>query len=98
MGPEGFGPRTGRGAGFCNGFDQPGFMHTGMGWRRSGFGNRRNFTSGFRSTWRSGGYDTFTPNVPTNAQRKEFLENEISLLKQHLVDMEKQFDTLKDET
>lgn len=35
-GPQGQGPRTGRGMGFCNGFDVPG---TGVG-RGQGFGRR----------------------------------------------------------
>ena len=48
-GPMGYGPRTGRGYGYCSGYDQPGYMHPGpgmgygggMGWGRGwgrGFG------------------------------------------------------------
>ncbi|MBN2508808.1 MAG: DUF5320 domain-containing protein [Spirochaetales bacterium] len=39
MGPDEMGPKTGRGMGYCNGNDQPGFMSdaTPMGMRR-GFG------------------------------------------------------------
>jgi uncharacterized protein DUF5320 len=98
MGPEGFGSRTGRGAGFCNGFDQPGFMNSGMGNRRAGFGYRRNSQSGFMPAWRSRGYDTFVPAEPTMVQKKEFLGNEINLLKQHLNELEKQLETMTDES
>lgn len=39
-GPMGFGPMTGRGAGFCAGFPVPGFMNPmpGRFWRGRGFG------------------------------------------------------------
>ncbi len=45
-GPEGAGPMTGRGAGFCSGNDQPGYMSSGTGRgmamrRGGGFGARR---------------------------------------------------------
>lgn len=31
-GPYGMGPRTGRGAGFCAGYDRPGYATIGPGW------------------------------------------------------------------
>lgn len=37
-GPWGFGPRTGRGLGFCNGFPVPGFLNRAFGF---GFGRGR---------------------------------------------------------
>ena len=44
-GPSGYGPMTGRGAGYCAGYDMPGYMNPyvprmGMGWGR-GFGRGR---------------------------------------------------------
>ena len=30
-GPRGMGPRTGRGMGFCSGYDTPGYMNPGFG-------------------------------------------------------------------
>ena len=30
-GPAGFGPRTGRGMGYCSGFDAPGYFNAGFG-------------------------------------------------------------------
>ena len=39
-GPRGMGPMTGRGAGYCAGFGQPGFANPipGRGWLGFGFG------------------------------------------------------------
>ena len=54
-GPWGEGPRTGRGAGYCNGYDQPGYANSpygqGMGMRRrnrrgGGFGPARGMGRG----------------------------------------------------
>lgn len=49
-GSMGAGPRTGRGLGYCGGYDMPGFAHPafgpGMGWRHGwggGFGWRHRF-------------------------------------------------------
>jgi len=42
------GPRTGRGLGYCSGFDSPGFVK-GPGW---GFGWGRGWGRGFGRGWR----------------------------------------------
>ncbi len=45
-GPVGYGPRTGRGAGFCSGFAAPGFANTGLAnpvLANPGFGGGRGF-------------------------------------------------------
>jgi len=41
-GPRGMGPMTGRGAGYCAGFGQPGFANSipGRGWFGFGWGRR----------------------------------------------------------
>jgi len=44
-GPAGFGPMTGRGAGYCTGFPVPGYANPVGG--RFGMGFRRGFGSGF---------------------------------------------------
>jgi hypothetical protein len=58
-GPWGAGPRTGRGLGYCSGFQAPGFMFPGpgLGFGR-GFGLGRGFGRGMglgrgRGVWRS---------------------------------------------
>ena len=58
-GPGGMGPGTGRGMGFCSGFDAPGFAHKGygrgFGGGRGGFGRGRGFGGGFASGGFAGG-------------------------------------------
>ena len=43
-GPEGYGPRSGRGLGYCNGYDSPGYTR---GVPRGGRGYGRRFARGF---------------------------------------------------
>lgn len=54
-GPMGYGPRTGRGMGYCSGYDAPGYMHPGpgMGWGRGGFYGGR-WGRGFGPGWGRG--------------------------------------------
>jgi len=91
-GPNGMGPRTGRGAGFCSGFDRPGYMNGGAG---TGFGYGRGMGRGFSHGmgygrgvygFPAGGYAA--PSVPYTPYSKElekgYLENEISILKEQL--------------
>jgi hypothetical protein len=53
-GPTGMGPMTGRGAGYCAGYNVPGFMNSlpgrgmGMGWGR---GRGRGFGMGWHRGW-----------------------------------------------
>ena len=58
-GPMGFGPRTGRGMGYCSGYPYPGFMTPGPGFGFGpGFGMGRGFGRGFGRGrgWRRGGF------------------------------------------
>ena len=53
-GPDGMGPRTGRGLGYCNGYESPGFTRGaprgGAGFGRGlGRGSGREFGCGFRA-------------------------------------------------
>jgi len=75
MGPEGRGPRTGRGAGYCGGYEVPGFANPaagyGYGWGpgrfyRTGFGQgagghgwRHWFHATGRPGWARFGYGPF---------------------------------------
>jgi len=63
-GPMGYGPMTGRGAGYCAGFNAPGFMNP---WPRGG----RGFGRGFRGRgfgrgfgWRRWGFAPVAPAQP----------------------------------
>ncbi len=90
-GPNGMGPRTGRGAGFCSGFDRPGYLSGGIG---TGFGYGRGMGRGFGRGMAYGrgfshGYVPFgayaSPYIPYSKENeKSYLENEINVLKEQL--------------
>ena len=87
-GPNGLGPMSGRGAGYCAGFNVPGYANPGVGAGR-GFGAGRGLGRGFgrRGGGRGFGYGRaftgaenpyYAPSVPyapqvTPAQEAEFL-------------------------
>ncbi len=98
-GPNGQGPMTGRGLGYCNGYNGPGY-NRGMPMGR-GAGFRRGFGRGFR--WR----------VPARAVPQEFvpvrqepytyskedeiqnLKNEVNILEQEKKDINQELEELK---
>ena len=95
-GPNGMGPRTGRGAGMCSGFDRPGYMNgggsfgygRGMGYGR-GFGRGMGFGRGFGYGYVPAGGYTAPYAAPYSAPyskeiEKSYLENEINILKEQL--------------
>ena len=75
-GPNGQGPMTGRGRGFCAGFNAPGFANLGFG---RGFGQGRCF--GFRQSF-------VQPQVITEAQEKDFLKQELESLNAEKAEIE----------
>lgn len=103
-GPRGMGPRTGHAAGFCAGFQQPGYMNPvpGRGAGRGGgcFGGggrgRRNwfYATGLPGWARSpGGYDTpAIPGVPSESQalkgQAELLQSQLDLVNQRINELE----------
>jgi hypothetical protein len=90
-GPAGFGPMTGRGAGFCAGYSVPGFMNPawGSGWGRGfGGGGRRH------RHWYYAGWPGYTPPFPstfsppmTREQELEVLKNQAEYFEQSLEDL-----------
>ena len=68
-GPRGFGPMTGRGAGFCAGYNTPGYMNPGGrsgfigrgGGRGGGRGYRNMFYATGQPGWMRGGYQGYYP-------------------------------------
>ena len=96
-GPMGYGPMTGRGAGFCAGFGAPGFMNQGFGWGR-GFGGRgRGFRHMYWATglpgWaRYGTAPGWGGAHPTGAPSSE---DELQSLKQQARAMEKSLSAIK---
>ncbi len=96
-GPDGQGPMTGRGAGYCAGYEMPGFINPGFG-RGRGFG--RGFGRGRGFVWRT----RFTqaampiqqiPTTITEKQEKQYLEQELGALKQEMQEIEKRLKDLK---
>lgn len=84
-GPDGMGPMTGRGMGFCAGFDTPGFMNPcyGRGFRRR---------AGAMQVMPS----QFQPQVViTEKQEKQYLEQELEALKQEMNEVEKRLKEMK---
>jgi len=92
-GPMGMGPMTGRAAGFCAGYEMPGYVNPhpgcggGMGRGRNsgGCGGRRGHSAGIRAGRRNMFYATGLPgwarvDMPDTATRVP--EQELALLKQ----------------
>ena len=99
-GPNGMGPMTGRGVGYCAGYDRPGFanpINQFGGGRGFGYGRGNGYGRGFGygRGYYGGGY---VPNAPYNPpvnyasnpqDEKTYLENEISALKNEMEAIEK---------
>ena len=104
-GPLGAGPMTGRGMGFCAGFNRPGYMNPGggIGFRMGfggGFGGRgrgwRNMYYGAGNPgWARGGrffYPEYDP-LPFEADYSE--EDELKILKNQYKALEKNLSEMK---
>jgi len=90
-GPRGFGPGTGRGLGYCNGYDSPGYVKSFGG--RMGLGFGRGMGRGFGRGYGFGpsvdyGYGAPQTYNYSPDQEKEYLKNQVS-------EMEKTIESLK---
>jgi len=92
-GPNGQGPMTGRGMGYCAGYSVPGFMQPGFGRGMGrGFGRGRGFG------WRARAMQVMPiqqPAVITEKQEKQFLEQELTALKEEMKEIEERIKELK---
>ena len=92
-GPEGRGPRTGRGLGFCNGYPVPGFMNPSFG---RGFGRGMGRGRGRGFGWRRRAFAPITPveqvipiqQEPTKEQEKQLLQKELKEIEAETKDIE----------
>lgn len=90
-GPDGSGIMTGRGLGYCGGYNEPGFT--------AGEGRGRGFGRGYGR--RTGGYGrggygrSFAPAFP-DVTEKTLLENEIRILKDQMNALEKRLSETKE--
>ena len=93
-GPTEMGPMTGRAAGYCAGFDVPGFMNpmSGRGMGR-GFGRGRGWRHGRRGMARSGGAEA--DRRPTYAASSEPTVQETESLKAQAARMERALDEIR---
>ncbi len=86
-GPMGMGSMSGRGAGFCAGYNMPGFANRGCG-MGSGLGRRAGFRIAGAGTWRG------EPTVTTGDDRKvlrrqvDVMQNQLDALKKRLDETE----------
>jgi hypothetical protein len=108
-GPQGLGPRTGRGAGYCSGFPGPGSMNPVSGRGFFGFGRGRGSRGvGRGRCWRScsldpvftgqarGGYSSsrFAARF-TDEEEMDILRGEAEILRQQLNDIQNRMSTLE---
>jgi len=93
-GPIGAGPRTGRGLGYCSGFNVQGYMNPGTG---VGFGRGRGwrcfgrFGRRFRWFWRTPffGGASFRDEVELLRQEAEILRKNLEAVEKRLSEIEK---------
>ena len=109
-GPRGLGSRTGRGLGYCAGYDTPGYTKgpgMGSGWGRGGgwgrgrgLGYGRGWGWGYRTPVYTPYTSGFVPRVsPENQlsllkQEKNYLETELNNIKSAVDDISKKIDEL----
>ncbi len=101
-GPAGFGPRTGRGLGYCAGYDSPGFTKPGPGMGggyRRGFGPGRGLRRGVNYGYRRGGYGFYPYNQTeyTPKDEAEELKNYAQDMKKELEEVMKRIEELESE-
>ena len=90
-GPAGMGPRTGRGLGFCNGYNVPGYMNNGAGF---GFGRVNGRKRGFRRRNYFGGAN-YAPQTSFNQPVNYSREDELDYLKDQAKMIKEEYDAIK---
>ena len=106
-GPTGMGPRTGRGLGFCAGYEEPGYASPAYGFgRRGGRGAGRGRGAGFGrgagrgwsvANYGPAGWGTVVPTTPAMSKEDEisWLESQARGLQDSLEQLQKRLDALK---
>jgi len=92
-GPSGLGPMTGRGLGYCAGFNRPGYTYPGLGRGWFGRGRGRGWRNWYYATglpgWQRGDF------IPTAKEEIQILKEEAEILKKELADIESTIQDLK---
>lgn len=108
-GPDGMGPMTGRGAGFCAGYSSPGYTKGAP--RGAGFGNGRGRGNGFgrgygrgngfgrgfyqNQNYRNNPYPNPNPVPYSKESEEQMLNDNLKMLKDEMNNIEKRLDALK---
>ncbi len=94
-GPAGFGPMTGRGAGYCAGYPVPGYMNPGVGCRRGG--RRHMYYATGMPLWARRPYYG-APDVRVDERRElEALRDEARYLREELSRIEAMMEELSED-
>ena len=93
-GPNGNGPKSGRGLGFCTGNETAGNMAAERGGRGAGFGRG----GGFGNQHRRGGFGAgrFAQEDFSGVKEKTIIENEINILKDQLAALEERLNNTEE--
>lgn len=95
-GPNGIGPRTGRGLGYCAGYDTPGYVKSpglGRAWGRGGGMGRGGF--GYGRGWDRGYRVPFYTQYPPPIVSRISTENQITMFKQEKEYLESEMNNIK---
>jgi hypothetical protein len=107
-GPEGFGPMSGRGLGYCSGSGRPGYMNNyapRRGYARDfgggygyGYGRGRGFGRGYGRAYYGPNYAPYSyePDI-AEKNELEYLKNTAKVLEDELKEVQKRLEDLKDE-
>ena len=95
-GPMGMGSMTGRSAGYCAGYNMPGYLNKAGGRGCGmGFGRRNNFGgSGRRNRFFAGGLSGRTWGSPDPEKEKQALQSQVGFLQTKMDAIKKRIDEL----
>jgi len=100
-GPAGMGPMTGRAAGYCAGYNMPGYMNPYGGRMGAGFGRGRGrwWDYPYPATAWDAPYGAYPYAPPySEAQEKEALQNQVKIFEDQITSLRNRIEELETET
>lgn len=94
-GPDGMGPMTGRGMGYCADYSAPGFVNVGYG---GGMGRGRGFGRGFRRGSPAPGFGLGRGGLPRSMESARYQpneEDELSVLREQERSLEAELKSIR---